>query len=111
MGAVEVEKVARFKKLCMVRMVPNAVIATALHDSLHVFTTKRRDRKILAFADSRQEAAFFAWYIGNSYEKLRNRNFIMRAINADKVDKNGLSIKSLENRLRKQWDQVDGMFR
>ena len=88
---------------------PNAVIATALHDSLHDSLPKE-NRKILAFADSRQEAAIFAWYIGNSYEKFRNRNFIMRAINADKVDRDGLSIESLENRLRKQWDQVDGMF-
>ena len=26
-------------------------------------------RKVLAFADSRQEAAFFAWYAEDSYEE------------------------------------------
>ena len=54
---------------------PNAVIATALHELL-----PEGRRKVLAFADSRQEAAFFAWYAEDSYEKLRNRNFILRAI-------------------------------
>ena len=42
---------------------PNSVIATALHE-----LQPDRKRKILAFADSRQEAAFFAWYVEDSYE-------------------------------------------
>ena len=58
---------------------PNAVIATALHELL-----PEARRKVLAFADSRQEAAFFAWYAENSYEKLRDRNLILRAIKAQR---------------------------
>ena len=81
---------------------PNAVIATALHELL-----SEDRRKILAFADSRQEAAFFAWYAGDSYEKLRDRNLILRAINAGKVDKEGLSVDDLRNRLLRQWEGAE----
>ena len=83
---------------------PNTVIATALHELL-----PEDRRKVLAFADSRQEAAFFAWYAEDSYEKLRDRNFMLRAIKAGEVDAEGLSIDDLRNRLLKQWEQA-GLF-
>ena len=83
---------------------PNAVVATALHELL-----PEGKRKVLAFADSRQEAAFFAWYAEDSYEKLRDRNFILRAIQADEVDAEGLSIDDLRNRLLEQWERA-GLF-
>ena len=84
---------------------PNAVIATALHEML-----PKDRRKVLAFADSRQEAAFFAWYAEDSYEKLRDRNFILRAIRAYDIDSSGLSIDDLKNGLLKQWEK-GGMFK
>lgn len=84
---------------------PNAVIATALHEML---PTNRR--KVLAFADSRQEAAFFAWYVEKSFEKLRDRNFIFRAIKAAGVHSEGLSIEDLENRLLIEWEGA-GLFK
>ncbi len=84
---------------------PNAVIATALHELL-----PEDKRKVLAFADSRQEAAFFAWYAEDSYEKLRDRNLMLRAIKAGKVVPEGLSIDDLRNRLHKEWEQA-GLFR
>ncbi len=83
---------------------PNSVIATALHELL-----PKDRRKVLAFADSRQEAAFFAWYVQESYEKLRDRNLMLRAIRAEPLAETGLSISDLTNRLLKQWDQV-GLF-
>ena len=83
---------------------PNAVIATALHEVL-----PEDRRKVLAFADSRQEAAFFAWYAEDSYEKLRDRNLMLRAIKAGEVDAEGLSIDDLRNRLLKQWEEA-GLF-
>ena len=83
---------------------PNAVIATALHELL-----PEDGRKVLAFADSRQEAAFFAWYVEDSYKKLRDRNLMMRAMKAGQVDSEGLSIDDLRNRLLKHWGQV-GLF-
>ena len=80
---------------------PNAVIATALHELL-----PEDRRRVLAFADSRQEAAFFAWYAEDSYEKLRDRNLILRAIRAGVVDSEGLSIDDLRNRLTSQWSEA-----
>lgn len=84
---------------------PNAVIATALHELL-----PDEKRKVLAFADSRQEAAFFAWYAEDSYERLRDRNFLLRAMRQEGVDPAGLSIDDLRNRLLKEWEKA-GLFR
>ena len=83
---------------------PNAVIATALHELL-----PEDRRKVLAFADSRQEAAFFAWYVEDSYRTLRDRNLILRAIRQAPVDTGGLSIDDLTNRLAKEWSAA-GLF-
>ena len=83
---------------------PNAVIATAMHELL-----PEDKRKVLAFADSRQEAAFFAWYAEDSYKKLCDRNLILRAMTANRVDKEGLSIDDLKNRLLIQCEDA-GMF-
>ena len=84
---------------------PNAVIATALHELL-----PEEGRKVLAFADSRQEAAFFAWYAQDSYGKVSDRNLMFRAIREGPEDLQGLSIDDLRNRLLKQWDRA-GMFK
>ena len=83
---------------------PNSVIATALHELL-----PPDRRRVLAFADSRQEAAFFAWYAEDSFEKLRDRNLILKAIVAEPVAKEGLSVDDLRNRLLRVWDEV-GLF-
>ena len=83
---------------------PNAVIATALHEVL-----PESRRKVLAFADSRQEAAFFAWYAQDSYEKLRDRNLIYRAMRAEPIHSEGLSIEDLMYRLLIEWESA-GLF-
>lgn len=80
---------------------PNTVIATALHELL-----PEDRRKVLAFADSRQEAAFFAWYAEDSYQKLRGRNLMLRAMKAEPIADEGLSIDDLRTRLLKQWEQA-----
>ena len=83
---------------------PNAVIATALHELL-----PEDGRKVLAFADSRQEAAFFAWYAQDSYDKLRDRNLMLRALLEGPIDPEGLSIDDLQNRLSRLWEGA-GLF-
>lgn len=80
---------------------PNAVIATALHELL-----PETGRKLLAFADSRQEAAFFAWYAEDSYRKLRDRNLMLRALYEGPIASEGLSIDDFEARLRNHWDNA-----
>lgn len=54
---------------------PNAVIATSLVQNL-----PEHKKKVLAFADSRQQAAFFAWYLDDSYQSLLSRVLIFRAL-------------------------------
>ncbi len=54
---------------------PNAVIATTLFAQL---PTDRR--KILAFADGRQEAAFFAWYLQSSYEDIVSKAMLFEVV-------------------------------
>lgn len=53
---------------------PNAVIVTALHEHL-----PKDRRKILAFSDGRQAAAFFAWYLEQSYQEFRERSAMLKA--------------------------------
>lgn len=76
---------------------PNAVLATALHGLLPPAA-----RRILAFADSRQDAAFFAWYAEDSYNTLRDRNLMLRVsrrMSRDKASRGGLSVKDFAHRL------------
>ncbi|MBD3347818.1 MAG: DEAD/DEAH box helicase, partial [Candidatus Eisenbacteria bacterium] len=54
---------------------PNAVIATTLHQLL-----PESRQKVLAFADGRQEAAFFAWYLQDTYEAIHSRVLVLRAL-------------------------------
>ena len=78
---------------------PNVVIATALHGLL-----SENRRKILAFTDSRQEAAFFAWYAEDSYRKVRDRNLIFRTFDPED-NSEILSLEDIADRLRKICDE------
>lgn len=53
---------------------PHTVIATTLYQEL-----PSDRKKILAFADSRQEAAFFSWYLDRTYRDLLTRNLVWQA--------------------------------
>jgi len=75
---------------------PHAVIATTLHKVL-----PKENKKVLAFADGRQEAAFFAWYLEQSYKDIRNRNFIFKAAKkAARGTSEGLSLRDISKGLR-----------
>ncbi len=74
---------------------PHAVIATTLHQHL-----PSERRKVLAFADGRQEAAFFAWYLQQSYVDIRNRNLLYKSLTMNGPPDNGLSIHDVAKRLR-----------
>jgi len=74
---------------------PHAVISTALFQNLPADR-----RKILAFADSRQEAAFFAWYLDDSYKALLRRNLLYKVFERLGGDGEKLSLKDLATGLR-----------
>ena len=79
---------------------PNAVIATSLHQLL-----PEGRRKILTFADSRQEAAFFAWYVEDTYKAISDRNAILKALREHAIDAGGLKASDLANRLLRQEER------
>jgi len=75
---------------------PHAVIATTLYNHL-----SEAKRKILAFADGRQDAAFFAWYLQNSTQEILVRNLLYRAASdMQRLTPNGVSLAELAAQLR-----------
>lgn len=75
---------------------PSAVIATTLYEVLPPET-----RKVLAFADGRQEAAFFAWYLQRTYEDLFFRNLMLKAARRLMPHSpEGLSLRDLADELQ-----------
>ncbi len=56
---------------------PSAVIATALIANL-----PEQRRKVLAFADGRQEAAFFPCYLEDTYQNVRDRSLLLAVTRA-----------------------------
>ncbi len=75
---------------------PAAVLATALFQNLE--KKEVRDRKILAFSDSRQDAAFFAPYLDFTYKHILYRRLIVEALKQNK------SLK--DYRLESLWKDV-----
>jgi hypothetical protein len=75
---------------------PHAVIATTLCQEL-----PEDRRKVLAFADSRQEAAFFAWYLEKSYKDILDRNLLLQALRAQTAHApDGLSLRDVATGLK-----------
>lgn len=81
---------------------PNAVVATTLCQNL-----PEPRRKVLAFADGRQEAAFFAWYFENSYAEILNRNLLLRATQRlAPYSPEGLSLREIASNFRSLLREV-----
>jgi hypothetical protein len=51
--------------------------------------------KVLAFADSRQDAAFFAWYLQRSHDQVENRSLLWQALGRAGAGAEGLSPREL----------------
>ncbi|NQT84567.1 DUF1998 domain-containing protein [bacterium] len=75
---------------------PHAVVATTLYQKL-----PEKRKKVLAFADGRQKAAFFAWYLENSYKDILSRNLLLKvAQRLNPFTSEGLSLRDLSPVLR-----------
>ncbi|MBM3130666.1 MAG: DEAD/DEAH box helicase, partial [Chloroflexi bacterium] len=71
---------------------PHSVIATTLYQNLE-------RKKVLAFADSRQEAAFFAWYLDKSYHDILSRNLFLRIAKSFKeFPSGGIALATIADR-------------
>jgi ATP-dependent helicase YprA (DUF1998 family) len=63
---------------------PAAVLATALYQNLSKENVK--ERKILTFSDSRQDAAFFAPYLDFTYKRILFRRLIVEALKRNRLE-------------------------
>ena len=95
---------------------PVSVLATALYTELppaedeETYDLPGQGRKLLMFADSRQDAAFFAPYLENTFNDILQRRLILQALVGDDVARSGqLRLSSLSKRLLKQAE-VTGLF-
>jgi len=61
---------------------PAAVLATALFQNLE--KKEAKEKKILAFSDSRQDAAFFAPYLDSTYKRILCRRLITKVLQENK---------------------------
>jgi hypothetical protein len=83
---------------------PHAMIASTLFERLD-----RDPKKILAFADSRQEAAYFAWYLDDTYQKILKRNILFRALANTAKPGERLSLVDIVDEYRR-WRERVGLF-
>ncbi|RMD61136.1 hypothetical protein D6833_08655, partial [Candidatus Parcubacteria bacterium] len=95
---------------------PVSVLATALYQNLPPADDEEMEdkpgqgRKLLAFADSRQDAAFFAPYMERTYNQLLRRRLILKTLLDDEVGRTGrLRVQDLVDRLLRQAEAV-GQF-
>ena len=98
------------------RDAPVSVLSTALYQKLPPADEEEfqdmpgQGRKLLAFADSRQDAAFFAPYMERTYGQLLRRRLILKTLLEDEVARSGrLRVQDLEGRLLAQAEAV-GQF-
>lgn len=78
---------------------PHAVIATTLYQSL-----PEKRRKVLAFADGRQEAAFFAWYLEDSYRDVLSRNLVLKIARSFKqYPTEGISLSTIADKSSRDY--------
>ena len=77
---------------------PHAVVATTLAQML-----PPERRKVLAFADGRQEAAYFAWYLDDSYADVLQRNLLLKAIQRSGGASEGLALRDVAHSIRNEY--------
>jgi hypothetical protein len=85
---------------------PVSVLATSLYQLLPPATDERaatlpgQGRKLLVFADSRQDAAFFAPYLERTYQQILRRRLILKALSEDREGRSGrLRLQDLVSRV------------
>ncbi|MBN1247674.1 MAG: DEAD/DEAH box helicase [Anaerolineae bacterium] len=95
---------------------PVSVLATALYQTLPPSEDEEMEdlpgqgRKLLAFSDSRQDAAFFAPYLERTYRQVLRRRLILKAVLEDEAGREGrLRVQDVSRRLLRQAEGI-GLF-
>ncbi|MBC8253646.1 MAG: DEAD/DEAH box helicase [Ardenticatenia bacterium] len=98
------------------RDAPVSVLATSLYQALPASTDPEMEdlpgqgRKLLAFSDSRQDAAFFAPYLERTYRQILRRRLILKTLLEDPSGREGrLRLQDLAGRLQRQAEDA-GLF-
>ncbi|HEC34827.1 MAG TPA: DEAD/DEAH box helicase, partial [Chloroflexi bacterium] len=98
------------------RDAPVSVLATSLYQALPASTDPEMEdlpgqgRKLLAFSDSRQDAAFFAPYLERTYRQVLRRRLILKTLFEDPAGREGrLRLQDLVGRLQRQAEEA-GVF-
>jgi hypothetical protein len=98
------------------RDAPVSVLATSLYQTLPASTDPDMEdlpgqgRKLLAFSDSRQDAAFFAPYLERTYQQVLRRRLILKTLLEDSAGREGrLRLQDLVGRLQHQAEEA-GLF-
>ncbi|HVB25286.1 MAG TPA: DEAD/DEAH box helicase [Ktedonobacteraceae bacterium] len=94
---------------------PVSVLATALYQYLppdpDAVDLPGEGRKLLVFSDSRQDAAFFAPYLEQTYSKVLHRRLIFQAVMRDQEGRQGqLRLQDIVKRLQQQTETA-GVFK
>lgn len=63
------------------------------------------ERRVLSFADNRQEAAYFAVFAENSYRDIVDHNAMLRALRGSLVEEGGICVDDLFQRLVGLWER------
>lgn len=89
-----------------------AVIATSLYQNLPVTDVSNSDspgggRKLLAFSDSRQSAAYFAPYLDRSYGKIQRRRLIAQALSKSLSEEGPIMVEDLVFNTKSAADAVN----
>lgn len=95
---------------------PVSVLATSLYQVLppsleeEMESLPGQGRKLLAFSDSRQDAAFFAPYLERTYRQLLRRRLILKTLLEDEAGREGrLRLQDVVRRLLHQAEKA-GLF-
>lgn len=93
---------------------PVSMLASTLYsqippsDDLEMRERPGQGRKLLMFADSRQDAAFFAPFLEQTYEKDIQRRLIFQALQSDEAGREGrLRLSSVARRLQKEAERIE----
>lgn len=96
------------------KQVPVAVLATALYQKIPESPISKEatlpggGRKLMMFSDSRQDAAFFAPFMDNTYNKFKQRRYLVKALEGESEP---IDLQEWVQRARKvaekagEWDE------
>lgn len=88
-----------------------AVIATALYQNLPIEDAKAGlpggGRKLLAFSDSRQSAAYFAPYLEASYSSIQRRRMMVMGLSDSKYSDEAVMLEDMMHYLKQSAEKVN----